>query len=90
MMKELSSEVGLNYRKKFEGETFNSVLEKKKGNGYTALTDNYLKIEVNADEKPELMSWENDKTWDTDLSGKLRLVKLLNVGKNRNRGIMVN
>lgn len=77
-LRELSKSIGLEYRKKFEGEILESVIEKNRfSDDYTAVTDNYIKIALeNSDQNNERR-------------GRLAPVKLITAGIERNRGRII-
>ncbi len=77
-LKEQAAETGLKYRKQFVGRIFKSVIEKKKsGCGIKALTDNYIKIDI------------EDNLYDVKDPGKVLNVKLLGINGTANSGIII-
>ena len=76
-LRDLSKRIGLEYRKRFEGEILESVIEKNRfSDNYTAVTDNYIKIAL------------DDSDQNDEKRGRLAPVKLIMAGIERNRGVI--
>lgn len=76
-LRELSAQIGLNYRKKFLGKNLLSIIEKNKSkNGFKAVSSNYIKMEI------------DDSAINNDITGKIINVCLKSVSMNQNIGVL--